>query len=83
MEFNASDELMVRRYLLSSVSEEERDQVETRLMTNDEFSRLIDLVEDDLVEEYLEGALQGKDRSRFEDTFLCSPCVNTCDTQRA
>ncbi len=73
MNFDANDELLVRRYLLSSVTEEEREQVEKRLMSDDDFFRQIDLVEDELVEEYLDGELAGADRRRFEDTFLCAP----------
>jgi hypothetical protein len=73
MRLDASSEFLIRRYLLSSVSEEEREQVETRLMTDDDFFQQINLVEDELVEEYLDEELTGADRSRFEDTFLCAP----------
>ena len=73
MKLDASSDLLIRRYLLSSVSEEEREQVETRLMTDDDFFQQINLVEDELVEEYLDEELIGADRSRFEGTFLCAP----------
>jgi hypothetical protein len=73
MKLDASSDLLIRRYLLSSVSEEEREQVETRLMTDDDFFQQINLVEDELVEEYLDEELIGADRSRFEDTFLRAP----------
>jgi hypothetical protein len=73
MKLDASSNLLIRRYLLSSVSEEEREQVETRLMTDDDFFEQINLVEDELVEQYLDHELSAPDRARFEDTFLCAP----------
>jgi hypothetical protein len=73
MNIDANSELLIRRYLLSSVSEEERDQVEMRLMTDDDFFQQINLVEDELVEEYLDEELSEADRGRFETTFLCAP----------
>ena len=73
MKLDASSDLLIRRYLLSSVSEEEREQVETRLMTDDDFFQQINLVEDELVEQYLDHELSAADRARFEDTFLCAP----------
>ena len=73
MRLDASSEPLIRRYLLSSVSEEEREHVETRLMTDDKFLQQIDLVEDELVEEYLDEELVDADRLRFEEIFLCAP----------
>jgi hypothetical protein len=73
MKLDASSDLLIRRYLLSSVSEAEREQVETRLMTDDEFFQQINLVEDELVEQYLDHELSAADRARFEGTFLCAP----------
>lgn len=73
MRIDASSEPLIRRYLLSSVSEEEREQVETRLMTDDDFFQQISLVEDELVEAYLDEELARADRLRFEETFLCAP----------
>jgi hypothetical protein len=73
MELDANSELLIRRFLLSSLSEEEREQIETRLMTDDQFFQQINLVEDELIEEYLDGELPDADRSRFENTFLCAP----------
>ncbi len=73
MKLDASTEALTRRYLLGNMSEDEREQVESRLMTDDEFFRQINLIEDELVDDYLSGALSPKDRKRFEVTFLCAP----------
>jgi len=73
MKLDASTELQIRRYLLGSLSDEELEQVETRLMTDDDFFRQINLIEDDLVEEYLDQDLGAEERRRFEETFLCAP----------
>lgn len=73
MKLDASSEVLIRRYLLGDISEEERDQVETRLMADDAFFQQVNLVEDDLIDEYLDQDLTPKDRKRFEVTFLCAP----------
>jgi hypothetical protein len=73
MALDAHAELQVRRYLLASLSEEEREQVETRLLTEEDFLNQIDLVEDELVEEYLVNKLSAADRKRFENVFLSAP----------
>lgn len=73
MRLDPESEILIRRYLLSSVSEGEREQVETRIMTDDDFFQQVNLVEDELVEEYLDEDLTLAERGRFEETFLCAP----------
>ena len=73
MKLEPSSEVLIRRYLLAAVTEEEREQVEARLMIDDDFFQQINLVEDELVDEYLDEVLSPKDRRGFEETFLCAP----------
>ncbi len=63
----------ISRYLLGDLSEDEMRRVEERLMTDNEFSELALLVENRLVDDYLDGALKGLDRERFEKLFLSTP----------
>jgi hypothetical protein len=73
MKLDAGSETLIRRYLLAAVTEDEREQIETRLMVDDDFFQQINLVEDELVDEYLDQVLSPGDRLRFEDIFLCAP----------
>ncbi len=73
MNLEADDDLLIKRYLLAAVSEDEREQVEKRLMSDDDFFQQINLVEDELVDQYLDGELSEADRRRFEVSFLCAP----------
>ncbi len=73
MKLDAQSEILIRRYLLGAVSETERDEVESRLMVDDDFFRQIDLAEDELIDDYLDRDLSPKDCRRFEETFLCAP----------
>jgi hypothetical protein len=67
------DEVMLRRYLLGELTEDEEARQEERLFTEqDYFDRLL-LVEDDLIDEYVSGTLSGQDKERMERRFLASP----------
>jgi tetratricopeptide (TPR) repeat protein len=67
------DEELIRSYLLGNVSEQEQEDLEERIMTDDEFSDLACVIESILVEEYLEGTLATEDRVRFEKLLLATP----------
>lgn len=62
----------IRRYLLGELSEEEREQVEQRLMSDDDLYQQLLLAEDELIDEYVTGTLPERDRARFGH-FLRSP----------
>ena len=63
----------VRRYLLRQLSAEEQENVEYRLLSDDDFSEELEIVEDELIDEYLAGELSRTERKQFEDAFLASP----------
>ncbi len=73
MNIDANDEILIRRYLLGLISEAELENVESRVMTDDGFFQQINLVEDELIDEYLDGDLSSKDCRAFEDIFLRAP----------
>jgi hypothetical protein len=72
MKLDAKSEPLIRRYILAAVTEEEREQVETRLMADDDFFEQINLAEDELVDQYLDDELSLADRRRFEQSFACT-----------
>jgi hypothetical protein len=63
----------MKRYLLGDLAEEQCEQLEERLLTEDETFQEILLVEDELVNDYLSGELPAGDRERFSNHFLCTP----------
>lgn len=73
MSQEAQDEGRLRRYLLGELNEKEQQVLEEQLMTHDELIDLVSVVEDDLVEDYLDDALAVEERARFEGFFLSTP----------
>jgi hypothetical protein len=70
------DEDTVRKYLLGGLAVDEREQLEERLLTDDDFfnslSGLEEEVEDELIDEYISGDLITAERENFELIFLCT-----------
>jgi hypothetical protein len=73
MKLDTGSETLIRQYLLAALTEEEREQVEARLMVDNDFFQQINLIEDELVDEYLDQVLSPQERQRFEETFLGAP----------
>ncbi len=67
------DQSAIRRYLLGQLSDAEQQEVEHRLLTDDEFFEELEIVEDELIDDYLESRLSADERLRFESYFLASP----------
>jgi chorismate mutase len=73
MELNEKDEIAMKQYLLGELAQPELQQLEERLMTDNEtFERLL-LLEDELVDEYVRGALTAHEQERFDRHFLSTP----------
>jgi CHAT domain-containing protein len=72
MELRIEDDVLIRRYLLGQLSEDEREHVEKRLMTDNELYDRVLLAEDEMVEEYLQGKLPERDRQAFEASYLAT-----------
>ncbi|HEX5731508.1 MAG TPA: CHAT domain-containing protein [Blastocatellia bacterium] len=73
MSKGAQDEKNIRDYLLHRLAEGEREKLEQRMMIDTDFYDSVLLIEDDLIEEYAEGNLSGKDKEDFEVAFLSGP----------
>ncbi len=61
------------RYLLGALPEEEQEALEQRYFTEPVLLAELEAAADELIQEYLSGALAGEDRIRFESHFLASP----------
>lgn len=70
---HAEDQQKIRQYLLGDLSEEVRQQVEERLLTENSFLDELLLGEEELIDDYVSDDLPVDDRLRFEQHFLSTP----------
>ena len=73
MEEHFSHEKRVREYLLGFLSERDSDQIETWLFSDGDFEPFVDLIEDEIIDDYLDGRLPAKERRAVERFFLRPP----------
>jgi hypothetical protein len=64
---------LIRKYLLGRLQGEEREQLEERVMLDPEFRDRVLLVEENLIEDYAEGALDATERQNFRTMFYANP----------
>lgn len=70
---NPNDADVLRRYLLNTLDQESVDAVERRLFSEDRvFFRRLCLAEDELIDDYVRGELDGEAAGAFEQHFLCT-----------
>ena len=67
------DESLIRRYLLGRLAEDELQQLEERMMVDNEFYDQVLLAEDEMVEDYVNGDLPESERADFKASFLATP----------
>lgn len=70
---STQDALRARRYLLGEASEQESEAIEQEYLGREEAVDRIAAAEDDLIEEYLAGALGLAERERFERVYMAAP----------
>src|SRR5215217_5772014 len=63
----------IRRYLLGEPDEAEHEAIETLILTDDEFFAELQVVEDEVIDAYLNQKLSPEARSHFEKYFLATP----------
>lgn len=63
---------ITRRYLLGQLTEEEEQNVEERLLSDDDLFQELELTKDELTQEYVSRQLTGKERKWLENHFLIS-----------
>src|SRR5919205_2265824 len=77
MNQTALNEEFVKKYLLGDVEEAERQRLEERLLTDEEFFQdfavLEDRLEDVLIDEYVGGEMSDSASAGFEKVFLAAP----------
>jgi len=60
---------LIKRYLLGQLAESEREQVEEKMMVDNDFFSAVLLAEDELVEKYVGKELSKKDQLNFDKEF--------------
>jgi hypothetical protein len=68
-----TEDLRMRQFLLGELDEKEREELEQLVLSEGNTRDKLSMAEDDLIEEYLEGSLQGDARERFLCEFLSIP----------
>jgi hypothetical protein len=61
------------RYLLGLLYDEDAERLDERSIADDQVAARLRVVEDDLVDSYVRGALRGDTLARFESFYLSSP----------
>ncbi|HKV38715.1 MAG TPA: tetratricopeptide repeat protein [Blastocatellia bacterium] len=67
------DDETYRLYLLGELNGSQRDQIEERILLDNDCFEQMSLEEDSLIEEYLDDGLTSKERDRFENYYLIAP----------
>lgn len=63
----------IRDYLLGVLPEKQREEIEQRLFSDDDFHLEVEIVEEELFDDYLQNRLLELERRLFETHFLASP----------
>lgn len=67
------DTTTIRHYLLGELEPVAREQVEQRLMTDGDYKEEVLIVEEELLEDYVSGALDQRERDLFLKNYLTTP----------
>jgi|KBSSwiStaDraftv2_1062776.scaffolds.fasta_scaffold48474_2 anti-sigma-K factor RskA len=67
------DTTTIRQYLLGGLDAGTREQVEQRLMTDRDYKEEVLIVEEELLEDYVSGALDHHERDLFLKNYLTTP----------
>jgi hypothetical protein len=73
MEQRSLDDALIKRYLLGDTSPEEQEQLEQRLLIDEEFIEQLSMTRTDMVDDYVFANLSAKEREQFEKYFLSTP----------
>ena len=69
----SDNEKIIIAYLLGELPEEELQRFERRYLKDDNLFQELNEVEDELIDDYVSGALSVERRASFEKSFLSSP----------
>jgi hypothetical protein len=67
------DQLLIRQYLLGELNEDQREQLEQRVITDRDYKEEVQITEEELLEDFLGGALPSHERELFLKRYTASP----------
>ena len=73
MALNNNDQTRIREYLLGKLNDDEQQQIEERLIVEDDLFQEFEISKGELVEEYCANELSRDEHQWFEHHFLASP----------
>lgn len=73
MNLSHDEERRIRSYLLGELAPEDARQLDDRLLREDSLAELVQLVEDEIVEDYVRGQLSVEEAGRLEKHFFTTP----------
>lgn len=73
MTLRNNDQEMMRQYLLGRLTDEEQQQIEERLLAEDDLFEELEIGQDELIEDYLSKQLSQEECAWVEENFLASP----------
>ncbi len=73
MNTDFENELPLRSYLLGKLDPEEQERLEQRLWADNSVLDELQVAEDELIDDYLEGVLSGSEAEKFQSYFLSAP----------
>lgn len=62
-----------RKYLLQELADAEQEEIETRLLTDREFSRRLAIAQDELIDDFATARLSDDEEKRFREHYLVTP----------
>ena len=68
-----ANDTLIRSFLLGELAEEQRESLEARLFSEDDFYADVLAVQEELADDYVRGDLTAKERSQLQDYFARSP----------
>src|SRR5947209_9312033 len=63
----------IKKYLLGQLAGADLEEIERRVLTDDDFHEEVQIMEDELVDEYVNAELSADERRLFEKNFLADP----------
>ncbi len=64
---------LIRQYLLGGLDDDEREQVEQRVITNPDYKEEVLITEEELLEEFVNGSLSAPEAESFTKMYTSSP----------